>query len=176
MTGACLRSHVHHARIVHGIARGHMALLPSMHHLRLFRATAMRHCTSHLQQHRHSSGRGCLLETEPRVRTFASTTRCRKGHCIIHFRQRHQFELSSESMVDDWASSLNSESLHASEICHQDSSPPEASHVPYRDREPVWHANREARWVYIHRAAVGRARLLETARRALLESGAVLCD
>ncbi len=52
MAGACLWSHVHHARVVHGIAGGHMALLAWMHHLRLLRAPAMQHRATHLQQHR----------------------------------------------------------------------------------------------------------------------------
>ena len=53
---SCLWAHVHHARIVHGIARVHVTLLRCMHHMRLFRTPAVKHWTGHLQHHmRHAS-------------------------------------------------------------------------------------------------------------------------
>ena len=61
--GACLRSHVHHAGVVHRIWRRHMALVRCMHHLRLFWAPAMQHRTGHLHTHNeetytHHIGKG----------------------------------------------------------------------------------------------------------------------
>lgn len=46
----------------------------------------------------------------------------------------------------------------------------------YWDRKPAGHAHREAGWIRIDWAAIGGRWLLKAARRALLETGAILSN